>query len=103
MQKIKMMVMLKCKMVSTLLRNRYCIVEGSLTFSVGEQLVLTGRQNVFTETSLQKSFSSRWSKQVGKIILTASAWPIMKPLTLQRSLLVTPHLKIQQQSQTFLY
>jgi len=42
-QKIKMMVMLQCKMVSTLLRNMYFTAGVSLTFSVGEQLVLTGR------------------------------------------------------------
>ena len=54
MQKIKMMVILQCKMVRTLLRNMYLTVGVLLTFAVGEQLVLTGRQNVLNKTSLPK-------------------------------------------------
>jgi len=44
----------------------------SLTFSAGEQLVFTGRQNVLKLTFLEEEDSSRWSNQAGKIILTAT-------------------------------
>jgi len=47
-----------------------------LTLSTGGQLVFTGGQTFLAELLYQKKLSSRCSKQVGKIILTAgqSAW-----------------------------
>jgi len=43
----------------------------SLTFSVGGQLVFTGRQKFLNWTSLYKKLSGRWSNKAGKIIFIA--------------------------------
>ena len=65
----------------------------TLTFSAQEQLVFTGRQNIFNWTSLKENIISKWlNRQAKPSIDLAHAWTVKNPANwqfLQNHLILT--------------